>query len=706
MIPMWEIEELADRAGRDDPEVTSAVEDAVCFPETRPMVKELLMVLIRRKGRLVGAEETYSIPEGLPQDGLRVGRIVSGGEVTDVERLIRTATLCQHLLVSGQTGAGKTMLTIHICRQLMDLGASVFVLDATGDYLGLIRERPIEDLLVFDAREMPINPYELPSERTRALDWIDQVSLILREAHFLRDGSEGLHTAQVRAEYAARGVFDGSGDFPTYGDVFRSVVERKYSAREQRHSGWAETLRHRMAGLLGQLGGGLCVERSVSARDLMQHSVIFDVRGLVGTALDFFVGLLMAWVRAYLQAHPEEWATDGPPRVTIVIEEAHRLYTGAKEKRRDLTEGELVQATRMVRGLSMGLVLTEQAPGATTPQQILANIGAVVTQRLTNARCINALGETRGLSRSQAAELAKLPRRRAVVQCVDVPEPCMVEIPFIGPPQRPPEEEVEARKAASLERVGCATAWDRVYELLGLAREHQTARGRADNEISGDTHRVLVHIARYVDLIEERCAALDMHRNTEHRERRRLVKLGMIQKAGMVGAKWVLYEPTAKGRAWAEERGFRVHTYKSGAVHEFMGRRVREAAGSSSHRVVFVASGEALGVGGVQPDLIAGVKDEHGDASRVVVFQIVSENKPKYEAERAKDLLGIEQVDLVVLVAKNKGTRDRLTRALQRALGSDVVAGQGQLDTAPSALRVLDFETAISEDFDWSWLLG
>ena len=46
----------------------------------------------------------------------------------------------------------------------------------------------------------------------------------------------------------------------------------------------------------------------------------------------------------------------------------------------------------------------------------------------------------------------------------------------------------------------------------------------------------------------------------------------------------------------------------------------------------------------------------------VVVVQVASKNKAGYEVEKASELLGVEQVDLVVLVARNKG----MSKAIKR----------------------------------------
>jgi len=693
MIPMHRLEWLAEIAGEDDERVQRIMSRAVKWPESRVSGEKLLLRIAKRKGRKVGVPAIYPIPDGLPKEGLVLGTCLDGTRRTEVQRRLRPEALPQHLLIAGASGSGKTRAAGLLVQQLIARGTKVSIFDSCGDYLGMIRELPVEDLLVFRGRSTPLNPFVVPCPGLiDPLDWIETTGSLYWETQHFRAGSGGLLTDIVGHEYFKRSVFDGSEDFPTFGDIYQAVLDRKYSSRQQRHSGWAETLRHRFGVLVRQLGRGLCGQRSMRPEELLNHSVIFDVRGLRGMSLDFLVGLVVLELRAYLQVHPE-----------LVLEEAHRMLGKRKEDHQE-QEPILVEAARMVRGLSMGLIALDQAP-ALLPEAYLANMGSVMLMRLVSRRGAQGVGGARGLTEAQVDQLPKLAPRTGVVQCVDVTEPCLVEIPFFPGWECPPEAEVQARVDASMKRVGCEEAGGEVRRLLGLAREKDDQK-QDEDQLRGDPLQVLAHICRGPALIERRCEELQITRGQEGRARQTLEKLGLIQEGDRLG-RWVLYEPTAKGRAVAEERGFTVARFKSGAGHEFMARGVQETVGRASTRVTFLSAGQGFGIGGVQPDLIARISDEHGDMSRVVALQICSKNKDKYEIQKIRELLDIQQVDVVIVVTRDKGARDRLTKRLAReGLFVQAAAGVGSPHgELPAAVHVVDLQNAIGDEADWSWLL-
>jgi hypothetical protein len=248
------------------------------------------------------------------------------------------------------------------------------------------------------------------------------------------------------------------------------------------------------------------------------------------------------------------------------------------------------------------------------------------------------------------------------------------------------------------------------------------------------------------EIIEERNDALGMDRAQEYRHRKNLEKLGMIQKGDKVGAKWQLWIPTAKGIKWAEEHGIKVHQHKSGIGHEFIVRKVEKALEKFSSRISFIAAGKSLGVSGIQPDVLLRVEAPDGDTGRRVAIQISATSKPEYEARSALELCRIAQIDVVLVIAKNKRARMLIERKVKELKQVKTTANKTTIDTrinnrsdkrsdkrserrdqnqsAPSRKRnsdkrnngisdrhlecpiVIDFETCMKPGYDWSFILG
>lgn len=419
--------------------------------------------------------------------------------------------------------------------------------------------------------------------------------------------------------------------------------------------------------------------------------------------------------------------------MVLLMEEAHAYISNEKIKR---CGGEplVIKQLRMGRKNFVYAVVVDQTPSL-LPQAVLANLASRVVMRPTNDDCATAISLSMGLNRAQHDELVKLPRRLAIVQTADLPEPFLIRVVDIEERHRPPEEELLERERQSLAMLNHVMPGIDVADvLLGVKDEKEVS------VIRGDMFRVLARICEYpFEVIEDRSDAVGIERSRENRSRKKLVIIGMVELADKVGSKTVLYMPTDKGRRWAESLGIEVPRFKSGVGHEYMLRRVKDSLGGFfGEEIEFFSAGESLGISGIQPDLLAGMHRSEVESGWRMVVQISRTNKARYEVDRAVDLSRIAQIDLVVIVAKNKGHRRDILRKMKEgsskeglfarnggqsgqgdsADASDAVRGnhgQGaenpkepethfQKGTAP--IQVVDFETSVSDAYDWGWVVG
>ena len=146
-------------------------------------------------------------------------------------------------------------------------------------------------------------------------------------------------------------------------------------------------------------------------------------------------------------------------------------------------------------------------------------------------------------------------------------------------------------------------------------------------------------------------------------------------------------------------------------------RKIKECLEVFSERIVFVSEGKGLGTSGIQPDLLAQVRGTDGVDTRTVVIQICCTNKPAYEVKRAVGLSLIRQIDVVVLIAKNKSARNILREELDDFVDGEGAKGTGIKNEESGMLFaqsgsgtvdgpvVLDFETCAGASYDWAWLV-
>lgn len=704
MASISRIEELADLVGKSDPKVgrkvRRLVENAKLFPESADSALRLLQVMAKQKGIDLSNEPVFSVPDELPREGRELGTVLRGDK--PVGAYIHAATeLPGNQGVFGVTGCGKSSLVGLQCERWIHDGLCVIIFDVADEYGWLIKQLPAEKLLVLSARNLPLAPFENPFGSCLSdLSWLSLITGVLRECMYLRDGSCNLLLKIVGDIYRERKVLEGSRDYPLLSEVFTELTRRKFSI-QSRHAGFLETLVNRFHGLL-QSFPGMNAKHSLVPAQVLQHSLIIRMSDLNPAEMDTFVSLFLIWLMAVLQGR-----ICNATGVILVWEEMHLFASRQKMARHDLSEPLAVRLLRTGRKHGVSVVAIDQIPSE-LPAAVLGNLSTRIVFRLTNSPCINAIAYSMGLDRTQAEGLAEMPPRRAVVQTARIPKPFLLNVVEIPERQRPSAEELGEREKGSLEMLDYELPDVDVSQVL-LGQEKKKEDRGADSAIRGDLYKVLARICeRPYELIEERIEDLGFDRAREYRARRALEKLGMIALGDKAGAKLLLYVPTAKGIQWARNLGLIVHQYKSGIAHEMVARKVRESLGKFSSRISFVSEGKGLGVSQIQPDLLAKIRGIDGDTSRRVAIQVSSTNRAEYEARRALELCKVEQIDMVVVIAKNKRTGNAIERNIGE-LQAKPQEGEGALvstKTIEARVRVLDFEACMDAAYDWNWIMG
>jgi hypothetical protein len=189
---------------------------------------------------------------------------------------------------------------------------------------------------------------------------------------------------------------------------------------------------------------------------------------------------------------------------------------------------------------------------------------------------------------------------------------------------------------------------------------------------------------------------LGFDRETEGNARAKLESRGLIAFAGKVGAKHRLFQLTPRGREFAAAMGLAVSgTGKGSVAHESIICYVQLSLSRFSATFRFQRRGASSTTGGVQPDLLVVAPD----GSRIPV-QACYGNQPSYEAAALLKLCRLlqlgpgdaDRVDFVLAVCVNRHHRNAIERALKNQNGGSL----------PDKFAALDFDVAISPDFDWN----
>jgi len=408
--------------------------------------------------------------------------------------------------------------------------------------------------------------------------------------------------------------------------------------------------------------------------------------------------------------------------VELVFEEAHLHTSQQKMRRYDLGEPMIVRLLRTGRKSSLSCLVIDQTPSE-LPPALLGNLASRIVFRLSNYPCVRAISRTMGLSGEQEEELVELARRFAIVQTADTPRPFIIRVVDIAERYRPTPDELLEREQESLASLDYEIP---AVDVVGILLSGQKEDDRMElKPVRGDMLKVLTRICEApAELIEERSDEIGIERSIEGRARKNLKKLGMIELGDKVGSKWHLYVATEKGKHWARSMGLKVAEFKSGVGHEFMVRRVGESLGRFFADIEFFSAGESLGVIGVQPDLLAGMRVQGPDTGWRMAIQVSSTNKSEYEADKVIELAGIAQLDLVVIVARNKTSRRSIEGKLRERAESkgllwidkgerkdaqkkkgNGLQKEAHVRECAGRIETVDFETCASRDYDWDWVI-
>lgn len=297
MIPMHMIEELAELAGIDDPEVVRLVETAALFPARSEAVYRVLKSKVLMRGVNLGKRPVFGAPSVLPAEGGRIGDGMIGDSPQGAVGFTKE-NLPGNVGIMGGSGSGKSCFAGLICEYCMRIMMSVLFLDFADEYGWLTHVFGPDRLLVIRARFFPLGLFVNPiGSRLDPVSWLSKITDVLGYAMYLKDGSINLLNEVVGTMYRERGVLDGSGDYPVATDVFGKLVTLKYSAGS-RHSGFLETLVNRVFRIL-QSFPGMNAKGSLIPEQVTGKSLIIRMSDLSAYELDVFTNVFLAWLLCF-----------------------------------------------------------------------------------------------------------------------------------------------------------------------------------------------------------------------------------------------------------------------------------------------------------------------------------------------------------------------------------------------------------------------
>ena len=421
MMRHWNVQErLVDVLGRERRDVQNLMRAAVLDADLQETVVTLMRGKAMREG--INPDDMPAFGPGPPreeaQEGIAgLGSVVTGRGPEHGFRF-REDHFLTHIKIDGSTGGGKTALLTHMSLQVHHAGKPVWWFDTEGDVTQFV-VAAAPDVLVLNYKDLRLGLFNGPE--TEDLSWQEYLSKLINTFRFTIWCGDGMGNLTRDICIHLR---ETQGCFTLF-DFNDELLRRKYSVKSREGQYW-EGLKNRFEGMIVPLLGVTYGSGSHDLRALMGRSIVWQLHGLSGDVLAFWITVLMLWV--YLVS---EIASEPELGILLVFDEFTRICNRQRMQRQDGSEGFLLDFVRTCRKRQIGILLATQTPHL-LPRVVLSNTNSWVVLRPTDGYFLRCVSDALDLDAEQQQCLMELPDRnprRAVVRCPGYPEPFLVEIP-------------------------------------------------------------------------------------------------------------------------------------------------------------------------------------------------------------------------------------------------------------------------------------
>lgn len=422
-----DIERMIKYLGREDPAITRLLKAYIRDPKMIDTVRNLLKRRCSRAGFDPDDPPVFWPVRQLPPGKVQLHRVTQGA-MPGPQFALPENTITQHLGVFGHNGTGKSFITMHLVRQAIHAGMTVWAFDIEDEYSRLCSVLPPGSFVALKPEQLRFNLFQPPGPWIQPLGWLDELNLLLRGATYLRDGSMNVFRTGMTKLFERKNITAGGTDWPSLIEAIQYFRGLSFGPKS-RSAGYVESLLNRLCNLAETLDPTATVTAGNMLEDLARRSVVFRLHDLTGIPLQSLVSFLLLWLARF-----REGASQDRTHIIIIIEEAHML--ASEQSRQDIGENVLCRMFRTARKRGIALILCDQVPSQ-LPDAILGNLACRIVMRLTNARCIWSLQNSMGLDRQQAEAITALETRQAVLQYTLHPTPFAIEVPLLSFPAKP-----------------------------------------------------------------------------------------------------------------------------------------------------------------------------------------------------------------------------------------------------------------------------
>jgi hypothetical protein len=546
-------------------------------------------------------------PENVPGGELPLGRVVHR-DVPGERVGISLSTLAKGLvLMTGMTGMGKTTLLISLLIVLGQRGVPFLFFDPENQAPAIIPVLGADKVGVLNYWELPFCPFGIPGvvpgktppAEVASAARIYYPRLIAKLANqWVGIGGEN-ELITIIDELLCNAL--SSGRWPTMAEIIKALRARMSPSKRTRTDDYIRGLLNRLGGLSSALPGANCCYSNI-AKYILKKPIIVRTQGLEASARAFLFDVLLLQVSFLLEQDLSNY-DESKPKLVVPVEEANVMTRDS-----NLPAGPLLE-TIVTSGRKRGLIPVLVTQGLSQMSSLI--IGNATTRFvfcLSDPASRAKLAGVLGLDAERDEAISTLPRKRYLLSSVDMgPEPLLIEADELVHPRLPDETVIRGWCERTLKEIDFENEAPPPVDTPPPAKSSQPPPVPAIPALPPIPFAVLADISGQVDTAENRAKRLNLSLPEESLARTELLKNGLIEEyPERIGKGRRFFTLTARGEELARAHGFKIHTYKSGPLHEFVVASIAAKACSSPG---WTAQRDGITFNGVQLDaLLCGPK--------------------------------------------------------------------------------------------------
>jgi Helicase HerA, central domain len=327
------------------------------------------------------------------------------------------------VIILGRVGGGKSHLNKYCLIQIFSRPRdfNVIIPDLKKEYRNLLSET--ENIKVLTSNHIRLNPLQVP-EWMPINHYILHFAKIFTRENWLITTSENVLISALKYLYKARGIYDGSRNWPTFRDLFNVIVKLQQSKKSFRYQDVLRWIENRLTPYIeSDAFHNRC---GIPDRIWRDENVILELDEGFSDNMYCFIVSYLAGLR-YLY-NKKKGLTGSELRTLFNIDEGRILFN-ANRSVRDFGESYITEIITKTREFGIGFIISSQET-ASFNQTIRSISYLKIAFPLTDGADIEFIQDSFGLTDDQANYLFKLPRYgQAIVRYGGYENPFILGVP-------------------------------------------------------------------------------------------------------------------------------------------------------------------------------------------------------------------------------------------------------------------------------------